>query len=65
MSGQCCNNIHLSMDDTFIQWDEILGDPSKSTALNNFVSQKIEDALGDTSALIDDKIREATSAMKE
>ena len=65
MSGQCCNNVHLSMDDTFIQWDEILGDPSKSTALNNFVSQKIEDALGDTSALIDDKIREATSAMKE
>ena len=65
MSGQCCNNVHLSMDDTFIQWNEILGDPSTSTALVEFVNQKIAGAGGDISALIDEKIEEATSEMKE
>ena len=65
MSGQCCNNVHLSMDDTFIQWNEILGDPSTSTALVEFVNQKIAGAGGDISALIDEKIKEATSEMKE
>lgn len=65
MSGQCCNNVHLSMDDTFIQWNEILGDPSESTALVEFVNQKIAGAGGDISALIDEKIKEATSEMKE
>lgn len=65
MSGQCCNNVHLSMDDTFIQWNEILGDPSTSTALVEFVNQKIAGAGGDISALIDEKINEATSEMKE
>ena len=59
MSGQCCNNVHLSMDDTFIQWNEILGDPSTSTALVEFVNQKIAGAGGDISALIDEKIKEA------
>ena len=65
MSRQCCNNVHLSMDDTFIQWNEILGDPSESTALVEFVNQKIAGAGGDISALIDEKIKEATSEMKE
>lgn len=65
MSGQCCNNVHLSMDDTFIQWNEILGDPSLSTSLVDFVEQKIAGADSDISALIDEKIREATSALKE
>ena len=65
MSGQCCNNVHLSMDDTFIQWNEILGDPSTSTALVEFVNQKIAGAGGDINALIDEKIKEATSEMKE
>ena len=65
MSGQCCNNVHLSMDDTFIQWNEILGDPSTSTVLVEFVNQKIAGAGGDISALIDEKIEEATSEMKE
>lgn len=65
MSGQCCNNVHLSMDDTFIQWNEILGDPSSSTVLVEFVNQKIAGAGGDIGALIDEKIAEAISGLKE
>lgn len=66
MSGQCCNNVHLSMDDTFIQWNEILGDPSLSTSLVEFVDQKIRDAAtGDIEALIDAKVDEAAADLKE
>lgn len=65
MSGQCCNNVHLSMDDTFIQWNEILGDPSTSTALNDFVDLKIRNVGGDIEKLIDEKFKEATSEIKE
>ena len=67
MSGQCCNNnVHLSMDDTFIQWDEILGDPSKSQALVGFVDQKIQDATtAEIESLIDAKMNEATAALRE
>ena len=64
MSGQCCNNVHLSMDDTFIQWNEILGDPSTSTALVEFVNQKISGVGGDIRALIDEKNNEDTSEIK-
>ena len=56
MSGNFCNNVHLSMDDTFIQWDEILGDPAKSTSLNAFIDQKlngVEEALTD---LVEEKL---------
>jgi len=66
MSGQCCNNVHLSMDDTFIQWNEILGDPGASTSLVGFVDQKIRDAAtGEIEALIDAKMDEATAALRE
>lgn len=65
MSGQCCNNVHLSMDDTFIQWNEILGDPSTSTTLVEFVNQKIAGAGGDIDKLIEDKVKEATSDLKK
>ena len=65
MTGHCCNNVHLSMDDTFIQWDEILGDPSKSTSLNDFVDSKIKGIGDDLGKLLDDKINAATDKIKE
>ena len=65
MTGHCCNNVHLSMDDTFIQWDEILGDPSKSTALNEFVDSKIKGIGDDLGKLLDDKINAATDELRE
>lgn len=64
MSGQHCN-MHCSMDDTFIQWDEILGEPSKSSTLNAFVDQKIKGIGDDLSTLIDEKLDEAVAELKE
>lgn len=65
MSDKCCNNVHLSMDDTFIQWNEILGDPSTSTTLVELINQKISGAGGDIDKLIDEKLKEASSELKE
>lgn len=65
MSGQCCNNMHVSMDDTFIQWNEILGDPSTSTALVEFINQKIGGSGGDIDALIDEKIAAVKAELQE
>ena len=65
MSG-CCNNTHVSMDDTFIQWNEILGDPSKSTSLVEFTNQQIQRAIDDSiSDLINAKMETAIAELKE
>ena len=55
MTG-CCNDIHLSMDDTFIQWNEILGDPSTSTSLVAFVDGKLAGIEDLINSLIDEKM---------
>ena len=65
MSDLCCNGVHLSMDDTFIQWNEILGDPSTSTTLNNFIDLKIKGIGDDLEKLIDDKFADLMATLSD